>query len=199
MDIQKIGIKYKNAEIESKLALFPEDLLNYSIKQDGDYRIFTIDIENSSLDFNEITRIMISTVKTWYLKNLYDDIKWIINTKEFDIDDKEVIRRIYLDRRMNEPQYRKINFTLNNIINDNNIKTIEELRSYCDKPFSEIIPMNSLDYFTLLGDMEFLTGKVTPRNNGYYEKEHVGDIYIFNRYIKDSFKFIHGSKVHLIN
>ncbi|SCH90377.1 Uncharacterised protein [uncultured Blautia sp.] len=119
-----------------------------------------------------------------YTKKPNENNRWIINNQEILLSDEQTIKRFLLkfEGMDNYPLNRYI---LSDIIKNNEIKNIQELRKLVHRPFSGILLFDQFDISRIRKHW------IKEERAEYIKIEYI-DVCIKNRYIVNDFEFLKG-------
>lgn len=163
--------------------LFLEQIKSLKCEKNGtEYTVF---FKLGTDNVNDIYRL----VSLIYKEKPNENNRWIFNGKEQLLSDEEAIRFFLLafEGTDDYPLSRDI---LSDIIRDDKIHSMQELRNLMYKPFSGILAFNQLDMLNTMN----VQSKAVPK---YIKIEHV-DICIKNRYIASDLE-LHKGKINFSN
>lgn len=141
---------------------------------------YTISFELNANNVNNIYRL----ISLIYEEKPNENNRWIFNNKECVLSDEQSIKFFLLDFEGtdNYPLSRDI---LSDIIQNDNIYSIQELRKLVHQPFSGILSFNQFDMLRIIGI------GLREDVSEHIKIEHV-DICIKNRYIDNDLELLKG-------
>lgn len=120
-----------------------------------------------------------------YRNKSNENNRWISNGKEYPISNKKIIK-LFLHDFEGTDNYPLRRYILSDVIKGDGLSNIQQVRELAQKPFTGILPFDQLDMMRLFGNL------LEEEIPDCIEVEHQ-NIYISNRYVKNSFEIKKGT------